>query len=123
MAQLVIFVQQTKRYPSTKPAKRNERTLAVWLNRRRNESTGGTLAAVFQDGLSVLSDWQDARRVISDEARWQKRLASLVAYRSSGRDWPRHKATVEDPEHELGVWLHTQRFKARRGELDLAKLA
>ncbi|WP_247046069.1 helicase associated domain-containing protein [Arthrobacter rhizosphaerae] len=26
-------------------------------------------------------------------------------------------------EHELGVWLHTQRYKTRRGELDPAKAA
>jgi hypothetical protein len=50
-------------------------------------------------------------------------LTALAAYRASGQDWPRHKATVTDQEHELGIWLHTQRFKHRRGELDPAKAA
>lgn len=45
----------------------------------------------------------------------------LVAYRAAGHDWPRHKATVPGEEHELGVWLHTQRYKLRRGELEPAK--
>jgi hypothetical protein len=44
-----------------------------------------------------------------------------VAYLAAGQDWPRHKATVIAQEHELGVWLHTQRFRQRRGELDPAK--
>jgi hypothetical protein len=44
-----------------------------------------------------------------------------VAYLASGQDWPRHKATVTGEEHELGVWLHTQRFRQHRGELDPAK--
>lgn len=55
-------------------------------------------------------------RAVADEARWQDQLAALAAYRASGEDWPRHKATVAGDEHELGVWLHTQWFMLRRGE-------
>ena len=40
-----------------------------------------------------------------------------------GNDWPRHKAIITGEEHELGVWLHTQRYKQRRGELDAKKAA
>jgi len=58
---------------------------------------------------------------VADEARWQELLAALAAYLASGQDWPRHKATVIGQEHELGVWLHSQRFRQRRGELDPAK--
>ena len=60
-------------------------------------------------------------RAAADEARWQNLLAALAAYRASGQDWPRHKATVTGVEHELGVWLHTQGSRQRRGELDPAK--
>lgn len=123
MAQLVSWVQQSGRYPSTKGKDKTERGLAAWLIRRRKEARDGTLSPAFRDGLSVLPEWQDLRRVNGDEARWQERLTALVEYRLSGQDWPRHKATVESPERELGVWLHTQRYKARRGELAPAKLA
>ena len=41
----------------------------------------------------------------------------MTAYRAEGHDWARHKSFVTGEEHELGVWLHTQRYKARRGEL------
>lgn len=123
MTQLVALVQEGGRYPSTKSADVNERTLAVWLNRRRSEAGAGTLVPAFREGLSVLADWQDLHRVTSDRARWHERLAALVAYRGSGQDWPRHKSTIEGLEHELGVWLHTQRYKARRGELNHAKSA
>ncbi|WP_458114466.1 helicase associated domain-containing protein [Arthrobacter sp. R1-13] len=123
MAQLIAMVQERGRYPSTKADDNAERALAAWLNRRRKEAREGKLLPVFHDGLSALPGWQDLRRVTSDEARWQERLAALAAYRGSGQDWPRHKATIEGLEHELGVWLHTQRYKARRGELDPAKVA
>lgn len=53
--------------------------------------------------------------------RVQDRLAALVKFRAAGPDWPRHKATVTGEEHELGVWLHTQRYKLRRGELEPGK--
>jgi hypothetical protein len=123
MAQLIGTVQESGRYPSTKSANRDERALAAWLNRRRREAREGTLPSAFRDGLSVLPGWLGMHRVTSDEARWQKRLTALVEYRGSGLDWPRHKSAVEGPEHDLGVWLHTQRYKVRRGELDPAKAA
>ncbi|MGK3955922.1 helicase associated domain-containing protein [Arthrobacter sp. R4] len=121
LAQLIATVQASGRYPSTKSVNRDERTLATWLNRRRREAREGTLPSAFLEGLSVLPGWQGLPRVIGDEARWQERLTALVEYRGSGLDWPRHKSAIEGPEHDLGVWLHTQRYKARRGELDPTK--
>jgi hypothetical protein len=88
-----------------------ERTLAEWLQRRRREAADGTLAPAYRQA-----------RAVADEARWQGLLTALVAYLASGQDWPRHKATVAGQEHELGVWLHTQRFRQRRGELASAKV-
>lgn len=32
----------------------------------------------------------------------------------SGNDWPRHKAVITEEEHDLGVWLHSQRSKLNR---------
>lgn len=123
MARLAVVVQESGRYPSTKSANRDERALAAWLNRRRREAREGTLPSALREGLGVLPAWLGMHRVASDEARWQERLTALVEYRGSRLDWPRHKSAVEGPKHDLGVWLHTQRYKARRGELDPAKAA
>lgn len=123
MAQLIAWVQERGRYPLSGAEDKRERGLAVWLNRRRRQARESRLPTAFRDGLSILPDWQGRPRVANDEARWQERLSVLVEYRRSGQDWPRHKSTVETAEHDLGVWLHTQRYKARRGELDPAKLA
>ncbi len=120
--ELVAMVQDTGRYPSRMSRAAAERSLASWLERRRRDAAAGTLAPVLRDGLDVLPGWQGAPRALADETRWRDRLAALAKYRAAGHDWPRHKATVTDEEHELGVWLHTQRYKARRGELDPAKL-
>lgn len=83
---------------------------------RRDRSECGV-----RDGLAVLPGWEGKPRSEANEDRWRERLAALVAYRAAGNDWPRHKAFVTGEEHELGVWLHTQRYKARRGELDPQK--
>jgi Helicase associated domain len=121
LQQLVSFVQETGRYPSRSSDDVSERTLAEWLQRRRREAADGTLASAYSKGLAVLPGWRGTPRAVTDEARWQDLLAALAAYRASGQDWPRHKATVTGVEHELGVWLHTQRFMLRRGELAPAR--
>ena len=121
MRELVVMVQERGRYPSRKADDVAERTLASWLERRRHDAAAGTLAPAFRQGLDVLPDWQRLPRPVADEVRWQDRLTALTAYRDAGNDWPLHKASVTDEEHDLGVWLHSQRQKARRGQLDPAK--
>lgn len=123
VVELVAWVQKNNAYPSPEAEDKQERSLAEWLMRRRRQARKGTLQPAFRDGLSVLPDWQGLPRVIRDETRWQERLTALIKYRGSGQDWPRHKANIGGVEHELGVWLHTQRYKARRRELDPAKAA
>ncbi len=39
----------------------------------------------------------------------------------TGNDWPRHKKTDTEQERLLGMWLHIQRMKYRRNELDYGK--
>ncbi|WP_311380822.1 helicase associated domain-containing protein [Arthrobacter sp. ISL-28] len=121
MRQLVALVQETGRYPSRTAESTAERTLATWLQRRREDARAGTLAPAYCDGLSVLNNWITPPRAEADDARWQERLKALTAYRDAGNDWPRHKAVITGEEHELGVWLHIQRSKLRKGELDPAK--
>lgn len=118
LGQLAAFLQETGRYPSRSSDDAEERTLAGWLGRRRREAANGSLAPAYLQALEGLPGWQGTPRAVADEARWQDRLTELTEYLASGQDWPRHKATITGQEHELGVWLHIQRFKLRRGELD-----
>lgn len=121
MHDLIAMVQAEGRYPSSKAGSAAERSLAAWLQRRRRDAAEGRLAPAVRDGLACLPGWREGTRAAADEERWQQRLTELTAYRAAGQDWPRHKKSLTDTEHELGVWLHTQRYKARRGELDPAK--
>lgn len=114
---------QTVRYPSRNAASITERSLAAWLQRRRKDAWAGTLAPAFKEGLAVLPGWERKPCLQADEERWHEQLAALKVYRAAGNDWPRHKAVITGEEHELGVWLHTQRYKQRRGELDVKKAA
>jgi hypothetical protein len=68
MQQLVSMVQETGRYPSRNAACTSERTLAMWLQRRREDARAGTLAPAFREGLSVLPDWEGKPRVEADES-------------------------------------------------------
>ncbi|MBT2547203.1 helicase associated domain-containing protein [Arthrobacter sp. ISL-65] len=121
LRELVAMVQETGRYPSRTSTNRAERTLASWLERRRHDAAAGTLAPALRQGLDVLPDWRRLPRLAADEARWQDRLTALKAYLAAGNDWPLHKFSVTGEEHDLGVWLHSQRQKAHRGALDPAK--
>jgi hypothetical protein len=122
MQQLVTMVQETGRYPSRNAESTAERTLAVWLQRRREDARAGTLAPAFREGLAVLPGWETKRRAEADEERWHRRQAEPKAYRAAGNNnWPRHKAVITGQEHELGIWLHSQRMKQRRGQLDAEK--
>jgi hypothetical protein len=121
MQELVAMVQQTGRYPFRNAESISERTLAAWLQRRRQDARIGTLASAYRDGLAVLDGWEGKPRTEAEEHRWQERLNDLVEYRAAGNDWPRHKASIIGTEHDLGVWLHTQRYKASRGQLDPQK--
>ena len=121
MNDVIVMVREHGRYPSTTSPNVAERTLAAWLRRRRREAEAGILDPAFRDGLAVLPHWQETPRAIADESRWWKRLAALIAHRASGQDWPRHKGATSDAEHQLGIWVHTQRFKLSRGELTAAK--
>ncbi|WP_231941585.1 helicase associated domain-containing protein [Arthrobacter sp. U41] len=66
--------------------------------------------------------WAENRREAADEARWHDRLAELVDFRAEGNDWPRHHDFESEREHTLGVWIHTQRYKRRRTDLDPVKV-
>jgi hypothetical protein len=122
MHQLVSWVEDTGAYPSRQSPTETERALAAWLQRRREDARAGKLAQEYREGLAVLPGWETAPRAEADEARWHQRLAALTAYRAAGHDWPRHKAATTGVEHDLGVWLHSQRAKFHRGELDEEKV-
>ena len=74
---------------------------------------GRHAAQEYRDGLAVLPGWEGKPRILAAEERWQERPTALVAYRAA--------TFITGEEHELGVWLHVQRYKACRGEPDPQK--
>jgi hypothetical protein len=122
MDELVAWVKAEGRLPHDRSGQRSERSMARWLSGRRREAAEGTLDPAYRGGLAQVPGWLGNRRGAEDEARWHHRLAQLAAYREEGNDWPRHRKTDSELEHTLGVWIHTQRYKRRRGDLDPVKV-
>jgi hypothetical protein len=79
------------------------------------------LSPAYAEALANLPGWDQSARARAEEARWRLRLSQLTAYVEAGNDWPRHKDTDSEQERVLGVWLHIQRYKRRRRELDPVK--
>ena len=96
--------------------------MARWLADRRREAADDTLHPAYRGGLAGISGWSIGPRAAADEARWHDHLAQLSNFRAEGNDWPRHHDYTSDREHALGVWIHSQRQKRRRGELDTEKI-
>lgn len=85
-----------------------EHELGVWLHRQRFELRRGELNPRKAAALdAAVPGCQTGRRreSLTNEARWQDRLAALVSYLAAGQDWPRYKAEAGSEEHQLGVWL------------------
>jgi hypothetical protein len=122
MDELIAWVKAEGRLPRDRSGQRSERSMARWLSGRRREAAEGTLDPAYRDGLAQVPGWLGNRREAEDEARWHHRLAQLVDFRHEGNDWPRHKDCDSEREHILGVWIHTQRYKRRRGDLDPVKV-
>ncbi|MDR6413472.1 helicase associated domain-containing protein [Pseudarthrobacter sulfonivorans] len=109
------------RLPSSKSASARERSLATWLVNRRQDHDRGTLVPIYRDGLHQIPGWEQRTRKDDDQKRWNERLRELTDYMVAGNDWPRHKKTDTEEERVLGMWLHIQRIKYRRNELDQDK--
>ncbi len=122
MEEVISWVLAEGRLPVGRSGNRGGRSMARWLSERRREAAEGALDPAYSSGLSRVPGWLENRREVEDEARWHHRLAQLVDFREEGNDWPRHRKTDSDREHTLGVWIHTQRYKRRRGELDPVKV-
>ena len=114
---IISWVTDEGRFPRDRSEDKRERALARWLSNRRREAAEGTLDPAYQEGLARVPRWDGSPRAAADEARWHERLAQLAAFRAEGNDWPRHRHYASDTEHILGVWIHAQRQKHRRGEL------
>lgn len=118
MEEFIIWVSAEGRLPNGHAPDRDERSMARWLSGRRREAAEGTLDPAYGRGLARVPGWAENRREVADEARWHERLAELVVFRREGNDWPRHHDYDSEREHNLGVWIHAQRYKRRRGDLD-----
>jgi hypothetical protein len=118
MEDIIVLYKTEARLPSFRGTSPGERTLAVWLQRRRQDASRGALSPIYAEGLKAIPGWdQQPDRKAKDEARWHQRLAELMDYMAAGNDWPRHKKTDSEHERTLGVWLHIQRSKHRVGDL------
>jgi hypothetical protein len=121
LSDTIALYKAEGRLPSSKSVSARERALATWLLRRRQDHDRGTLSPTYSDGLKQIPGWEQRTRKDNDEARWNQRLQELTAYMAAGNDWPRHKKTDTEEERVLGMWLHIQRMKYRRDELDRGK--
>jgi hypothetical protein len=117
MEEVIAWIKVEGRLPRDRSEDKNERSMARWLSDRRREAADGTLSPPYRDGLTRVPEWAGNPRAAADEARWHDRLAQLADFRAEGNDWPRHRHYASEREHSLGVWIHTQRYKHRRGEL------
>jgi hypothetical protein len=117
----VALYRAEGRLPSTKSPSARERALATWLTRRRQDHDHGTLSPTYSNGLKQIPGWEQRTRKDDDQRRWNERLEELNGYIAAGNNWPRHKKTDTEEERVLGMWLHIQRTKYRRNELDQDK--
>jgi hypothetical protein len=122
MEEVIAWVSAEGRLPREHSDHKEERSLARWFSARRREAAEGTLDPAYSHGLTRVPGWAENHREVADEARWHDRLAELVDFRQEGNDWPRHHDYDSEREHSLGVWIHTQRYKRRRGDLDPVKV-
>ena len=122
MGGVIAWISAEARLPRHHSEHKDERSMARWLSERRREAVEGTLDPAYGHGLAQVPGWAENNRAVADEARWHQRLAQLLDFRKEGNDWPRHHDYESEYEHTLGVWVHTQRYKRRRGELDPMKI-
>ena len=121
MDEIIAWVEAEGRLPRERSENKEERSMARWFSDRRREAAQGTLHAAYGEGLARVPGRGRNPRTAAEEARWHRRLAQLVDFREEGNDWPRHKKCDSEREHILGVWVHAQRQKHRRGELEAEK--
>jgi hypothetical protein len=122
MEEIITWISAKGRLPRGHSENRRERSMARWLSERRREAAEGALDPAYRDGLSRVPEWTGNHRAAADEARWHGRLAELADFRREDNDWPRHHDYDSEREHTLGVWIHQQRYKRHRGDLDPAKI-
>jgi hypothetical protein len=122
MEELIAWVTAEGHLPNDRSVDRTDRSMARWLSARRREAAEGTLDQAYSHGLAHVPGWTGNHREMADEARWHARLGELAAFREEGHDWPRHHHYDSEREHTLGVWIHTQRYKRRRGDLEPVKV-
>jgi hypothetical protein len=122
MEEVIAWITAEVRLPRDRSEDEGERSMARWLSDRRREAANGTLSPAYRNGLARVPGWAGNPRAAADEGRWHDRLAQLAAHRKEGNDWPRHQDYTSEREHTLGVWIHVQRYKNRRDELDPVKV-
>ncbi|MCU1532996.1 MAG: helicase-associated protein [Arthrobacter sp.] len=119
MEEVIAWISAAGRLPHGRSGRTADGAVAVRASAR---SRRGTLDPAYSEGLARVPGWAENRREAADEARWHDRLAELAVFREEGNDWPRHHDYDSEREHTLRVWIHAQRYKRRRDELDPVKV-
>lgn len=117
MGEVIAWVVSEGRFPRDSSKEKCERSMSRWLSDRRHAGARGSLHVAYGKGLDQIPGWDTSPRAAAEKAKWHQRLADLVEFRAEGNDWPRHKEYDSEREHILGLWLHSQRQKRRRGDL------
>ena len=87
------------------PARPREPALSLWLHRRPRRSPRCALL-VCRNALGAIPGWdQPSGQKVTEDARWERRLAELRDDLASGHDLPRHKKADSEEERVLGVWF------------------
>eukprot|EP00536_Pseudo-nitzschia_multiseries_P003811 jgi/Psemu1/186623/e_gw1.60.20.1 len=92
--------------------------LGGWLNRQRLAKRRGTLDRRLEDRLTDLGVVWD----VFDQ-QWESMYALLLRYKDREGDCAVPFQHVEDDGEKLGMWLNTQRYFRKNGDLDRERIA
>lgn len=120
MEKIIAWIGAEGRLPRDISQDKDERSMARWLADRRREARAGRLHRAHRDGLAGIPGLDVNPSAAADEVRWQGRITELRDFLTGDNDWPRHHHYASELEHTLRVWVHAQRQKRRRGDVDPA---
>ena len=112
--ELLKIARKNGRFPSSHSKKQRERFLGMWIDSQLKAYNRGILPQEKIEKLNQIPGWSWNRIV----DKWNRKHNETVAFvRKNGKLPPQHSK-----KHELGVWVHRQREKHKRGKLSQDKI-